>query len=178
MGGDDDPNNLVVLTPEEHFVAHQLLAKIHPTETGLIFALQGMCSWNSTQSRSNKAYGWLRRKFSENMKLRWTDPQYRYMQSAINRERSQSDAFRSRIAESNKASWTEERRAAHSKLSKQLWQDPEYKANIVSKTRRKGPLSTETKKRISEAMKRRRDLKSEEKKNEDIVSDNYGAVID
>jgi len=29
MGGSDDKSNLVDLTPEEHFLAHQLLLKIH-----------------------------------------------------------------------------------------------------------------------------------------------------
>ena len=30
MGGGNDPSNLVRLTPEEHFVAHQLLVKMNP----------------------------------------------------------------------------------------------------------------------------------------------------
>lgn len=32
MGGDDDPSNLVELTAREHFLAHHLLARIHPSE--------------------------------------------------------------------------------------------------------------------------------------------------
>lgn len=36
LGGTDDESNLVDLTPEEHFVAHQLLAKIHPTNTRIL----------------------------------------------------------------------------------------------------------------------------------------------
>lgn len=35
MGGVDDKSNLVDLTAREHFVAHRLLAKIHPKERGL-----------------------------------------------------------------------------------------------------------------------------------------------
>lgn len=30
LGGDDVQENLVYLTPEEHYVAHQLLVKIYP----------------------------------------------------------------------------------------------------------------------------------------------------
>lgn len=30
MGGDNSPKNLVDLTPEEHFLAHQLLVRMHP----------------------------------------------------------------------------------------------------------------------------------------------------
>jgi len=36
LGGTDDESNLVYLTLEEHFVAHQLLAKIHPTNTRIL----------------------------------------------------------------------------------------------------------------------------------------------
>jgi hypothetical protein len=35
MKGSDGKKNRVDLTPEEHFVAHQLLTKIHPTVYGL-----------------------------------------------------------------------------------------------------------------------------------------------
>lgn len=58
MGGDDSSANLVELTPEEHYVAHQLLAKIHPLEDKLIFAAAMMRANRPT----NKIYGWLRRK--------------------------------------------------------------------------------------------------------------------
>ena len=39
MGGSDDLDNLVDLTPEEHYVAHQLLVKMHPGEHKLVYAL-------------------------------------------------------------------------------------------------------------------------------------------
>lgn len=61
MGGDDEAENLVDLTPEEHFVAHQLLVKMHPGEVNLArssILMSGRCS-------GNKAYGWLRRRYAE-----------------------------------------------------------------------------------------------------------------
>ena len=61
MGGSDHPDNLVDLTPEEHYVAHQLLVKIYPSEKKLIKAAQMMIPNRPT----NKLYGWLRRRFSE-----------------------------------------------------------------------------------------------------------------
>lgn len=61
MGGDDSATNLVNLTPEEHYVAHQLLVKIHPKNGALIRAAQMMIP----NRPSNKLYGWLRRKFSD-----------------------------------------------------------------------------------------------------------------
>ena len=63
MGGSNDPSNLVDLTAEEHFVAHQLLVKIYPNIKGLAFACLKMIG-NPWGKRSNKAYGWLRKKHS------------------------------------------------------------------------------------------------------------------
>lgn len=63
MGGSDDKSNLVDLTPEEHYVAHQLLVKIHPFHHGLAKAALCM-SMNSGGRQNNKLYGWLRRRAS------------------------------------------------------------------------------------------------------------------
>lgn len=58
MGGTNDRSNLVRLTPEEHYVAHQLLVKMHPGNGKLIFAASVM---TVGAGRSNKKYGWLRK---------------------------------------------------------------------------------------------------------------------
>jgi len=63
MGGTDEVVNLVSLTPEEHFVAHQLLVKIYPNVPGLIYGLTRLSGGKSTL-RSNKLYGWIRRRLS------------------------------------------------------------------------------------------------------------------
>jgi len=60
LGGTDDPMNLVDLTPEEHYVAHQLLVKIHTNNGRLLYAAVMMCS----NRINNKLYGWLRRRLS------------------------------------------------------------------------------------------------------------------
>jgi hypothetical protein len=67
MGGTDDIANLVYLTTEEHFVAHQLLVKIYPDNKKLISALSKMCSWSNKNIRNNKMYSWIRRLFSVSM---------------------------------------------------------------------------------------------------------------
>lgn len=66
MGGADVSSNLVNLTPEEHYLAHLLLVKINPDISGLIYACMMMCS-NKEGRKSNKSYGWIRRKFSLNI---------------------------------------------------------------------------------------------------------------
>tara|TARA_R110000772_G_scaffold1453_9_gene4965 strand:+ start:162 stop:770 length:609 start_codon:yes stop_codon:yes gene_type:complete len=69
MGGTDDPDNIVLLTPEEHYVAHQLLCKMYPKQSGLWHAACMMTSSSGTgPKRNNKLYGWIRRGISENMK--------------------------------------------------------------------------------------------------------------
>ncbi len=65
LGGGNSPENLVRLTPEEHFVAHQLLVKIHPGNPKLVFAAMMMTSSHRYLTRRNKAYGWIRRLVSE-----------------------------------------------------------------------------------------------------------------
>jgi hypothetical protein len=63
IGGPDSKDNLVDLTPEEHFVAHQLLTKIYPSNHKLIRAATMMAVSSEKVKRTNKLYGWLRRKF-------------------------------------------------------------------------------------------------------------------
>lgn len=63
MGGGDEKSNIVALTPEEHFVAHQLLVRIHPETKGLAIAVWRMTFGKNHES--SKRYGWLRRKHSE-----------------------------------------------------------------------------------------------------------------
>jgi hypothetical protein len=65
MGGGNEQSNLAKLTPEEHFLAHQLLIKIYPNERKLVFAAWAMCRGIN---RNNKRYGWLRRAQSEAQK--------------------------------------------------------------------------------------------------------------
>ena len=60
MGGGNEPENIVELTAEEHYVAHQLLVKMHANVKGLAIAAIRM----ARQCTGNKAYGWLRRRHS------------------------------------------------------------------------------------------------------------------
>lgn len=74
LGGTDEKENLVRLTPEEHYVAHQLLTKIYPNHKGLFYAVIQMTGHsNSKERKNNKLYGWLRRKCSSLAKQRTGD---------------------------------------------------------------------------------------------------------
>lgn len=81
LGGGDEKENLVQLTAEEHYLAHQLLHKLHPSVKGLLFSVISMSGNRWGNRNNNKSYGWIRRKNailqSENSLERWADPAYR-----------------------------------------------------------------------------------------------------
>ena len=60
LGGTDNNENLVRLTPEEHLVAHLLLTKINPNNKKLVYA----SNWMTSRVKNNKEYGWVKRKFA------------------------------------------------------------------------------------------------------------------
>lgn len=59
MGGSNLSDNIAIMTPEEHYVAHQLLVKLYPSDRRLIKAANRM---TTGKRRNNKLYGWLRRR--------------------------------------------------------------------------------------------------------------------
>ncbi len=66
MGGSNSKDNIVKLTAEEHYVAHQLLVKIYPDHHGLLWSANAMSMSNNKQKRNNnKSYAWLRKRFSK-----------------------------------------------------------------------------------------------------------------
>lgn len=62
VGGTDDIDNIAILTPEEHYLAHQLLIKIYPNEQKLVYAAVVMSGYKKYKSVNNKLFGWLKRK--------------------------------------------------------------------------------------------------------------------
>jgi hypothetical protein len=92
IGGDNSPDNLVTLTPEEHYVAHQLLVKIYPDHAGIAWAAIAM----TAKGNGNKLYGWLRRRYSLS---RVGSPRF-WMRGDGNPSRS--EAVRQKISQSKK----------------------------------------------------------------------------
>lgn len=66
VGGDDESSNLVDLTAEEHYVAHQLLVKMYPNNGKLIYALWGMTG----NKRGCRWYGWAKKLLSDQISVR------------------------------------------------------------------------------------------------------------
>lgn len=77
LGGSNIKDNIAALTPEEHYVAHQLLVKMYPIGSKerrkLIHAVNMMSGQkNSNLKRNNKSYGWVRREHAKTMSERLT----------------------------------------------------------------------------------------------------------
>lgn len=67
LGGTNDHNNLVKLSPREHYIAHMLLVKMYTNNHKLIYALNMMTTYSVYNDRSmNKRYEWIRSKFIKN----------------------------------------------------------------------------------------------------------------
>jgi hypothetical protein len=64
IGGTNEKSNLVKLTAAEHYVAHQLLIKLYPTNRKLIHAANIM-SGKLIGCRNNKSYSWIKKKHAE-----------------------------------------------------------------------------------------------------------------
>ena len=65
LGGLNSTDNIVKLTPREHFVAHKLLVKIYPESKRLVYAAFLMTKSSSKHNRvNNRLYGWLKESLS------------------------------------------------------------------------------------------------------------------
>ena len=74
VGGSDEKENLVFLTPREHYIAHQLLIKVYPnniklTHAAMMMTVSSKCNKGRKYSK-NRLYGWLRTKYSKQISLK------------------------------------------------------------------------------------------------------------
>lgn len=134
-GGDDSEDNIVCLTPEEHYVAHQLLACIFPEHPGLIHAAVKMAK----QCTGNKAYGWLRRRHIEALRNRTYLPEWKTKISEAKqgkKRRPFSAAHLAKLSEASKGKsypgWkhSSEAKAAMSLAHKGKPKTPEWRERI------------------------------------------------
>lgn len=69
VGGKDSSDNLVKLSPREHFIAHLLLIKIYNNNYRLVKAFAMMCVGHGNKRKNNKLYSVFRNKLQEAQKL-------------------------------------------------------------------------------------------------------------
>lgn len=146
MGGTNDRSNLVRLTPEEHYVAHQLLVKIHPGNAKLVYS-----AWVMTtgKERSNKRYGWIRRLHSKNISAHLTgykrgpfSEEHKAKLSAAKKGRTMSEEQKKKISASMRLhANTDEAKAIASKFHTGRKRPEETKRRIASSlTGKKSPV--------------------------------------
>lgn len=123
IGGSDDKSNLVQLTAEEHYVAHQLLLKIYPDSKSLSYAAQLMTGGNATQQGSgrskNKLFGWIRSRFAEAQKGRVKSATERANIAEAGRNRKPrvfSEQARLNMAEARRKTWQERKESGLDKV--------------------------------------------------------------
>lgn len=151
MGGGNEPGNLVDLTPEEHYVAHQLLVKIYPEVKGLALSAALM----ARKAVGMRLYGWLARHHSESMKGHKrnvghkcsAETRAKISAAHTGMKRSPEHRARTGIAGKGRKQTKEhiEKRAAAlrgKKLSservaamKERWEDPDYRARLIAAVR-------------------------------------------
>lgn len=102
LGGGNEAENLVRLTAEEHYVAHQLLVKLHPGHLGLLGAVVWMTGGNQYVPRQNKLYGWLRRALSaaKSVAMKGRVPSKAMLEAArvVNRGSHRSEETKAKIS--------------------------------------------------------------------------------
>jgi hypothetical protein len=131
----------VDLTPEEHFVAHLLLLKMHPGDRRMVHAAMCMTfASGHMPGRQNKRYGWLRRRYAETMQGRKFSEDHKARIGAALRGKPKSMAHRAALAAAKRgtkrgphsdevrARIRESNRATHLRRDKSVYRTPEYRA--------------------------------------------------
>ena len=143
IGGTDEASNLVSLTPEEHYVAHQLLFRMNPEIDKLLYAVIYMCAPRNEGLSKNKMYGWLKRKLSSAQSVKFSGKKWTLEQnsarSASVKKNWQNEELRTRMLEgmSKPRNWSSDTLNKHSnrtsEMLRELWKDPSYRENRIAK---------------------------------------------
>lgn len=132
LGGSNSPDNLVVLTPREHFFAHLLLIKINSgtNKAKMIHTIKCLKCLRNNKRTSVNSLDYEKARLAYN-KLRQT-PEYRKYRSDI-----------------TKLQWTPERRKAVSEKTKKQWETG-VKRKVFGSDEYKSLKSKQMKKRWSD----------------------------
>lgn len=157
LGGNDEPENLVKLTPEEHYRAHCLLPFIYTEGEG---HMKLCCAWNRMRFAQGKdveiseeEYGELKRQHAEVMRNALLGKPSRHKGHAMSQESrekiSQHTRGKKRTAE------TRAKIAAANKGKKRGPHTEEWKRHNseISRGRKLPPFSEEHRRKLSEAHK-------------------------
>ena len=165
LGGSDDFENIVKLTAEEHYIAHQLLVKLNPDHHGLISAAIKMRGNPYAKLPNNKTFGWLRRRHANAMSKRVVSEETRKKVGEFHKGKIVSEETRRKQSEAAKnRKFSEETRLKLSLAAKNSSKVKEHLENLADsqRGRQRKPFSEETKKKMSDSAKNRRLREKEE----------------
>lgn len=132
LGGTNDTENLIKLTPQEHFLAHLFLAKMYPANKKLIHAIGMMSNYKKYSSRK---YQWVKLEHAKAMSILHKG-RVDSKETILKRKYAVTDATRKKLSESHKGKKITE----------------EHK-KIISLTHKGKKISDETKNKIREKLK-------------------------
>lgn len=122
IGGNNDKNNLILLTAREHFLCHQLLCEIYPSENKLKHALFLMST--GKQKKKNKHYKISSRTY-ERLKLEY---------ALFLTGKKQSDKTKIKKSNSMKQVWANKTDKEIKQYGKKVWVTRrKNKTNVVTK---------------------------------------------
>lgn len=175
LGGVNTKSNYARLTASEHYVAHQLLVKLFPNEPKLIYAAN-MMTLNAFGLRgsNNKSYSWLRKKFSivvgnrsrgvvpsaetiakmsESGKRKIFSEEHRsnIAISGLNRKPSKETRDKMSASAKGKQHWLNKNHTEETKTKMSEGQLGKKRGPYKKDGRKKGPLTEETKDKISKS---------------------------
>lgn len=161
LGGTDAAENIVKLTAEEHYLAHQLLVKLNPAHAGLATAAMLMASKNTSGRPGNKLYGWLKKACSSAKKGMSFSDEHRASLSAAKKGKPAHNKG-TQCTEETKRKISE---AKKGKVGHRTSEETKLKISAANKgkiSNNKGKkFSEETKRKMSEAAKLREIRKKE-----------------
>jgi hypothetical protein len=167
LGGTDDEINLVALYPEEHFLAHQLLVKLHPTNKKLLFAAQLMTTHSTNNRINNKMFGWMKRRLSllmsgdNNPNRRNPEIQKKAALKRVGQKRTEETKVRMSAAQKGRTFSEETKRKMAEAAKNRPTISVETRAKLKNRTPNNGMLgktmSAETKAKMSASQQGRTD---------------------
>lgn len=162
LGGNDDPDNLLELTPREHFIAHLLLARIYCGAEGMkmAHALRRMTTGHKEKRYypTSRTYALIRKismeKCSGENNPMWGRTGENHP-SWGKYDQIYTEELRKRIGEKSKGrKWTEEQRRKRQESQKAYWANPENRKRQSEKIKQV-EKTPEWRQKISEGQKGR-----------------------
>ena len=152
LGGTDDKSNIIILTYREHYIAHKMLAKMYRGEKKykMVCALfhffnesnshkyESIKNYYKEQRRQKMLDNWQNPAYKEYQTKRlqkfWQDPINKKKQSQAKKEKLKDKDFvaNQRKADVLRKDWSQKNAKKLSTISKNLWQDPVYRAKQMA----------------------------------------------